>query len=183
MGVAQWIVIAFVLLRTLELFHSKRNTKTLLANGGKEYGRRQYPLFILLHVGWLVAIYVTIPSTTFIFIPGIFILGILLLLRIWVITTLGPFWTTRVISASKFPLIIKGPYKWIKHPNYCIVALEIILLPAIFGAWEIAIIFGLLNGILLYYRIRIEDDALNQRRVKPKPEYLGSEKLSNDSNQ
>jgi len=84
--------------------------------------------------------------------------------RAWVICSLGPYWTTRVISAPDFPRIRRGPFRWVDHPNYMIVSAEIAVLPLAFSAWEIALGFSLLNGALLWWRIRIEAQALNERR-------------------
>jgi len=79
----------------------------------------------------------------------------------WVIFSLGHRWTTRVITVPGLPLVRHGPYRWIKHPNYMIVMLEILILLLAFGAWELAIIFSLLNAGILYHRIRIENPALS----------------------
>ena len=84
-------------------------------------------------------------------------------LRIWVIASLGPYWTTRILTLDA-PLVVKGPYRVVRHPNYLAVAGEIATLPLAFGQWRIALVFSLLNAALLYWRIRIEDQALSARR-------------------
>ena len=90
--------------------------------------------------------------------------GILFCGRVWVITTLGPYWTTRVISSSEFPLIRNGPYRFVRHPNYWVVTAEIAVLPLCLGAWQWAVVFSVLNAVLLWWRIRIENEALSLRK-------------------
>ena len=84
--------------------------------------------------------------------------------RLWIIASLGPYWTTRIISAPEFPRVVRGPYRWVKHPNYIVVTAEIAVLPIAFEAWEIAVLFSALNGGLLIWRIKIEEHALAQRQ-------------------
>ena len=80
--------------------------------------------------------------------------------RVWVIVTLGTRWTTRVIVLPNTPLVKHGPYRWLKHPNYLIVCAEIAVLPLIFGQWQIALFFSLANFLVLFWRIRIENETL-----------------------
>jgi len=84
--------------------------------------------------------------------------------RLWVLGSLGLRWTTRIVVLPDRPLVARGPYRWVRHPNYVIVAAEIALLPAVFGAWEIALAFSLLNAGVLAWRIRVEDRALAAQR-------------------
>ena len=131
-----------------------------MSRRAREVGARHYPLFVLLHGAWIVALIVAIaPDTTFD--PWLFSLFVLLqLARLWVITSLGERWTTRVIVVPGEPLINTGPYRFLRHPNYAIVVLEIALVPAMFGAWLVALVFSALNLALLRYRIRVEEAAL-----------------------
>ena len=85
-------------------------------------------------------------------------------IRLWVILRLGRCWTTRIITLPGAPLVRRGPYQFLRHPNYLIVQAEIAVLPLAFGAWEVALLFSVLNGQLLRRRIRIEDEALAPRR-------------------
>jgi methyltransferase len=160
-----WIVLALVALqRVVELLFSARNTRRLLANGGVETGAVQYPFIVLLHAAWLVSMAVLIPPAT---VPNWWLLGIyaaLQPLRVWTIATLGPYWTTRIISVPGAPLVRTGPYRFVRHPNYVIVCAEIALLPLAFGAIEIAIVFSILNASLLSWRIRVEERTLTSRR-------------------
>lgn len=168
--IAAWVIIALVALQRLaELPYATRNTKRLLAQGGIEVGRAHYPLFIVLHAGWLIAIVLALPPD-----PPIHwaILGayvVLEILRVWVLVTLGPYWTTRIITLPDAPLVETGPYRYVRHPNYWIVVGEVALLPMVFGEVEIAIVFSLLNAALLFWRIRIENAALAGRRLHRSP--------------
>ena len=163
-GLPQWIVLALALFRVVELIVAQRNTKRLLANGGCEFGRRHYPLFVFLHGGWLLVLFFDVPSSTEVNYFFLALLGILFCGRMWVIKALGPYWTTRVISSSEFPLIRNGPYRFVRHPNYWVVTAEIAVLPLCFGAWQWAVVFSVLNAVLLWWRIRIENEALSLRK-------------------
>jgi methyltransferase len=146
--------------RLAELAWSARNTRRLLAAGAVEHGRGHYALFPLLHGSWLAALVVLVPWDTA---PSWPLLGLYLALqplRLWVIGTLGGRWTTRIIVPPAAPPIRRGPYRLLRHPNYAIVAAEIPLLPAAFGAWGLAALFGALNLALLAWRIRVEEAAL-----------------------
>jgi methyltransferase len=161
-------VLAFVVVQRLaELIWSARNTRRLLARGAQEIGARHYPLFILLHGSWLVAMAMTIPAETPPHWPLLGLFALLQLLRIWVVVTLGPYWTTRIITLETAPLVRHGPFRWLRHPNYAVVVAEIALLPLAFGAWEIALVWSLLNALLLRHRIRVEESALQPRRTVP----------------
>ena len=150
-----------------ELVLARRNTRRLLARGAQEIGARHYPLFILLHGSWLVAMAMTIPAETPPHWPLLGLFALLQLLRIWVVVTLGPYWTTRIITLETAPLVRHGPFRWLRHPNYAVVVAEIAVLPLAFGAWEIALVWSLLNALLLRHRIRVEDSALQPRRAAP----------------
>jgi len=160
-----WIVLALVALqRVVELFYSARNTRRLLVQGGVEHGAIQYPFIVLLHAAWLASMAVLIPADTM---PNWWLLGLYALLqpfRLWTIASLGPYWTTRVITVPGAPLVRRGPYRIFRHPNYVVVCAEIFILPFAFGAVEIAIFFSFLNASLLSWRIRVEERALAVRR-------------------
>lgn len=166
MGAAQWLVLAVGLLRLGELVYAHRNTKRLLNRGGQEQGAGHYPLFVGLHATWLGAIFATVPSEAPPSLPLAGIFGVLVAARFWTIASLGPYWTTRVITLPAEPLVRRGPYRFFRHPNYLIVAGEIAVLPLIFGAWRIALLFSLLNAALLWQRVRVEGKALEPRRMQ-----------------
>lgn len=155
-----WVVALVGLQRLAELVHARRNTARLLARGGVETGRGHYPLIVLVHAAWLTSMVILIPAATA---PDWGLIGVYAVLQIaryWTIRSLGPNWTTRVIRVPGDPLVRRGPYRYLRHPNYLVVSAEIALLPLIFGAWEIAIAFSVLNAGVLVLRIRTEDAVL-----------------------
>jgi methyltransferase len=159
------LMLGFVIAQRLgELMIANRNTKRLLERGGREIGAGHYPLFIVLHTAWLASLAILVPFDRW---PNLELIGLYLLLqlgRIWVITSLGPYWTTRIITLDNAPTIRRGPYRFLRHPNYLVVAGEIAVLPLAFGAWRLALIFSILNALLIAYRIRVEEAALAARR-------------------
>jgi methyltransferase len=161
----QWIVVALALMRAGELVHAGRNARRLLAEGGQSVGDGHYPFIVALHASWLGVLWWIgrrLPQPDWLLF-GLFVL--LELARLWVVATLGRFWTTRIITVPGAPLVRNGPYKWVRHPNYLIVALEVPLLLYAFNAPALAVLFGATNILLLAYRIRVEEDALRARRV------------------
>ena len=157
------VLAAVLALRLAELIWSWRNERRLLVAGGLEVGRRHYPLFFAVHESWLLTIALFADPVRISW-PWLLVFACLQGLRFWVIASLGHFWTTRIITLPKAPLVRRGPYRYLNHPNYLIVAAEIAALPLAFGAWALALIFSVLNGLLLWHRIRIEDEALAPRR-------------------
>jgi methyltransferase len=141
------------------LWLSARNTRRLLAQGAREHGRGHYPLIIAVHVLWLAVLWWLAPLRP---IDGFWLAMFVLLeiARIWVLATLGQRWTTRIIVLPDAPLIGRGPYRFVNHPNYVVVAGEIAVLPLVFGLWQVALIFSLLNAAMLTVRIREENRAL-----------------------
>ena len=162
-----YLIIALVALQRLaEMRLAARNTRLLKAEGAIETGGRHYPLFILLHGSWLLAILLTTPTNTQVnwWLLTAFI--VLQLGRVWVIATLGRFWTTRIISVPGVPLIRNGPYRFCSHPNYIIVIGEIALLPLVFGNWQVAILWSVFNALLLAWRIYVEESSLRSRKTQ-----------------
>jgi methyltransferase len=161
-----WVVIIVALVaveRIAELVRARHNTRALLARGAVEVGAGHYPLLVLLHGAWLVALLYAVPADR---VPSWGWLGAFVLLqglRLWVLASLGPYWTTRIITLPGAPLVRRGPYRFLRHPNYVVVAAEIAVLPLAFGAWRIALVFSALNLALLAWRIRIEQQALAPR--------------------
>ena len=162
---AYGILVLVALQRLAEMRYAARNTAALLARGGEEIGGGHYPLFVVLHASWLAAIALLLPRPVII---HWWLLGVLLglqLLRLWVIVSLGPFWTTRIITLPGTPLVRRGLYRFVGHPNYILVVCEIAVVPLIFGETGVAILFSILNAALLAWRIRCEDAALRPRRA------------------
>jgi methyltransferase len=157
------VIAAVVLQRLAELIYANRNTRALLLRGGIEVGREHYPLFVLLHAAWLLAIVLALPQPAPIY--WIALTGYVALeaLRLWTMLSLGSYWTTRIINLPDAPLVRRGPYRFVRHPNYMIVTGEIALLPLVFGQVWVTVVFSLLNGALLYWRIREEETALAPR--------------------
>jgi methyltransferase len=160
-----YAVLLFVLVqRILELTWSRHNEAWLRADGGVEHGARHYPLFFIVHGGWWAAMWIVIPSDASPVWPLLGVFFFLQFARVWTIASLGRYWTTRLITLPSAPLVRAGPYRWMRHPNYVIVMLEIAVLPLAFGAWEIALVFSIANGFLLAHRIRMEERILASRR-------------------
>ncbi|HEY3950150.1 isoprenylcysteine carboxyl methyltransferase family protein [Phenylobacterium sp.] len=161
-----WILSLVAGQRLIELALAAANTRRLLARGAREVGRAHYPLFVLLHGSWLVAIALTTPLDRQPWWPLIGVFVVLQLLRVWVVATLGPYWTTRIITLDAAPIVRRGPFRFVRHPNYCIVVAEIAVLPLAFGNWPVALTWSLLNALLLRHRIRVEMGALAEREAR-----------------
>lgn len=161
------VIMALVVLqRLIEIVYAERNTRALLARGAVEVGRAHYPLIVLLHASWLAAIVFFLPEYATIHWLPLVLFILLQLCRVWVIATLGPYWTTRIITLPGAPLVRAGPYRFVRHPNYLVVAGEIAMLPLAFGELDVAIGFTILNAAMLAWRIRQEDAALAVRRAE-----------------
>jgi methyltransferase len=159
-----WAVLAAMAAqRVAELAIARRNTGRLLAKGWGEVGRGHYPLFVVLHAAWLASVAWVVAEGANPRWPVVAALGVVLALRAWVMTSLGPLWTTRILTAPSAPLVRRGPYRWCRHPNYVVASAEIALLPLAFGAWRVALAFSLANAALLAWRIRVEERALSGR--------------------
>ena len=151
---------AFVTLQRLgELVLAKRNTEKLLAAGGYEIGAAHYPLIVAFHAAWILGLWWLAPSQSVNWILiGLF--AVLQALRVWVITTLGPRWTIRIIRVPNEILVARGPFRFINHPNYAVVIAEIFILPLAFGLIWFAVIGGVTNICILAWRIHVENTAL-----------------------
>jgi methyltransferase len=149
--------------RLIELVHAARNTRALKRRGAIERGAGHYPLLMLLHASWLAALFVVVPRDTVPDWPLLVLYLGLQGLRLWVIRSLGPYWTTRIITLPGEGLVRRGPYRFLRHPNYVIVTAEIAVLPLVFHAYAVALIFSALNLAILAWRIRIEEGALAGR--------------------
>jgi methyltransferase len=156
------VILAFVTLERLtELLYARRNTRRLLERGAREHGAGHYPLIVAVHALWLATLWWLAPTRAVdLFWLALFIL--VELMRAWVLSTLGPRWTTRIIALPNEPLVTGGPYRFVNHPNYWVVIAEIAVLPLVFGLWKVALIFTLLNAAVLTIRIRAENEALGR---------------------
>jgi methyltransferase len=155
------IILSLVTLQRLgELWLSNRNTRRLLAQGAREHAPGHYPLIVALHTAWLAALWWLAPLRP---VDG-FWLALFILVetaRVWMLVSLGARWTTQIIVLPEAPLVRRGPYRWIDHPNYLVVIAEIAILPLVFGLWRVALLFSLLNAAVLSIRIRAENKALS----------------------
>lgn len=164
MTVLHWTLGLVLLQRVVELVLARRNTVQLRRLGAVEADAEGYPLFVLLHAGWLVSLALFVPASATPVWPLLGLFALLQLGRLWVISSLGRYWTTRIVTLPDAPLVQAGPFRWFRHPNYLLVIAEIAVLPLAFGAVPIAVSFSAVNLILIIRRIRIEESVLAPRR-------------------
>jgi methyltransferase len=150
--------------RLSELLIAKKNERWLKEKGAKEFGQGHYKYIVLVHVLFLLSFWLEamlqgakLSPLWPIILSGFFITQ---LLRVWTILSLGRFWNTKILVLPNAKVVAKGPYRWLRHPNYTIVAFEFVLIPLLFQAYWTAIIFSLLNIIVLSIRISVEEQAL-----------------------
>jgi methyltransferase len=159
-------VVLIAIQRLLELLYSRRNERRLFARGAVERGSGHYPVMVAVHTLWLFSTLVEgllrgpeipawwpLPLAAFLLVQP---------LRYWAIFSLGMNWNTRVLVVPGGKLVRSGPYRYFPHPNYIVVAVEVLTFPLIFGAWITALVFSLLNAALLYVRIKTENRALRE---------------------
>jgi methyltransferase len=160
------LVAAVAAERIAELVVSKRHADWAFARGGVEYGRSHYPVMAVVHAALLVSCVVEVAVADRPFVPwlGWPMVALVLAtqaLRWWCVATLGLQWNTRVIVVPNLPLVTDGPYRWLRHPNYLAVTVEVAALPLVHTAWVTAVVFSIANAILLLgWRIPVEERAL-----------------------
>jgi methyltransferase len=158
-------ILGLVTLQRLgELILSRRNTERLLAQGAREAAPGHYLLIVALHAAWLAGLWYLAVWRADVGVRWGWLAVFVVLqgLRVWVIATLGIRWTTRIIVLPGAPLVREGPYRFVSHPNYAIVAAEILVLPLCFGLVWYGIVFSVLNALVLWIRVRAEEAALRQ---------------------
>lgn len=165
------LILAVAAERVVELVVSKRNARWAFANGGKEFGRKHYPVMVILHTALLLGCVVEVwtlhrPFLPWLGWPMLAVAVLAQMLRWWCITALGERWNTLVIVVPDAPLVRQGPYRWLHHPNYVAVVAEGIALPLVHTAWLTAICFTVANAWLLTVRIRVENAALGYSGVR-----------------
>ena len=158
-------LLLILLQRLVELAWAGHNAARLRRLGAVEVDAAGYPLFVLLHLGWLASLALFVPAAATPRWPLLGLFALLQLGRLWVIASLGRYWTTRIVTLPGRPLVRTGPYRWLRHPNYALVAAEIAVLPLAFGAMALAAIWSVPNLMLIVRRIRIEERALAPRRL------------------
>ncbi|MGD9485386.1 isoprenylcysteine carboxylmethyltransferase family protein [Streptomyces sp. TRM70308] len=161
------LVLAVAAERVVELVIARRNAAWTLTRAGLEYGRGHYPIMVALHTALLACCLLepVLAHRTFLPALGWPMLALAVLaqvLRWWCITTLGPYWNTRVIVVPGARLVGVGPYRFLRHPNYVAVVVEIAALPLVHSAWLTAAVFTIANAVLLTVRVRCENTALTQ---------------------
>lgn len=159
--------------RLFELFLARRNERRARARGAIERGRGHYPFIVALHTLWLVSTLIegilrgpelpvlwTVPLALFLLVQP---------LRYWALFSLGENWNTKILVVPGAKPVKRGPYRYISHPNYVVVVVEILAFPLIFGAWITALVFTALNAVVLYVRIREENRALVELATSSQP--------------
>jgi methyltransferase len=162
-----WIFFAFLILqRVLELFLAKRNEQIVKSKGAHEFDRDGYKYIVAMHVAFFSSLVVEKFSLqrelNQFWVLFLFIFLIAQILRYWAIRSLGIYWNTKIFVIPKSQRITKGPYKYIEHPNYVAVIVEIAVIPLIFSCYLTSIIFSIINFILVRRRIEIEESALER---------------------
>ena len=150
--------------RGLEELYSARNTRRLLAAGAHEEASFYYPVIAATHLAWIAAIFFLIAPDASIIWSLIAYYLVLQVVRYWVIASLGPFWTHRIITLPDAPITCRGPYRYVSHPNYAVTIVETFVLPLAFGAVAFAVIMTALWWVVLRVKIGLEDEALATRR-------------------
>lgn len=159
MGEGGWLVLFIAMQRVAELVWDRRNSLRLRAEGGIEYGRAHYPLIVALHATWLAGLWWFGRTHE---VDRLLLAAFLVLqaLRAWCLVSLGARWTTRIIVLPGVPLVRRGPYRFMNHPNYAVVAAEIAVVPLALGLPVFAGGYSLANALMLAWRIREENAAL-----------------------
>ncbi len=166
--------------RLLELRRARANAGWVLARGGREAGRGHYPAMVALHAAFLASAAIEgvwFPGRLPAAVVGLALFGVIAAqaLRRWAMAALGPRWTTRVVASPGLPPVTSGPYRFVRHPNYVAVALELATLPLVRGAFLTAAAFSAADAALLAIRIPIEERALGQewrRAFETVPRFL-----------
>jgi methyltransferase len=181
--VTRWVftglIVLLALQRIYELRLSSRNEAIIRSRGGREHAAWQVQVMKVLHAGWFIAMLLEVYGLRRPFLPNLFLLALLTLivgqsLRYAAITALGWRWTVKVMTLPGLPLVRKGIYRYLRHPNYLGVVLEILAVPLLHSAYVTAILFSLANMLLLSARIRTEDQALLEAvNGAPLPESAG----------
>ena len=160
MSFASIILVLVTLQRLGELVIARANTRKLLGRGAIEVGANHYPLVVLVHAAWLIALWIWGREQD-VNLVALAAFAVLQGLRLWVLATLGSRWTTRIIVLPGEPLVTSGPYKYLSHPNYAVVAGEIALLPLALHLPLLALVFTVLNAAVLVIRVRAEARGLS----------------------
>ncbi len=160
MQTATILFLGFIILQRLsELVIARRNTTRLLAKGAYEVGAGHYPVMVALHGTWILCL-VVFGHDEAVAYGWLAAFAVLQGFRIWILATLGSRWTTRVIILEGQPLVARGPFRYVSHPNYMLVVAEIIVAPMVLGLVWVALVFTVFNAAMLWVRIGVEHKAL-----------------------
>lgn len=155
-----------IIQRLLELMIARRNEKWMKARGALEFGMKQYQFIVLVHsMFFVVFLFEKISfsrelSPIWPFLAAVFVCA--QLIRVWSISSLGRYWNTKIIVLPNVEVVKRGPYRFIKHPNYLVVSIELLVVPLMFGAYMTACLFTILNVLMLSIRIPAEEKALRE---------------------
>jgi methyltransferase len=161
-----FFILAIALERLVELVFAKRNAAWSIAHGGREFGRDHYPAMVSMHALLLVSCIVEVwvllhrPFIGWLGWPMVAVVVLSTVVRWWCVAVLGRQWNPRLIVIPGAPLVRRGPYRWLHHPNYTAVAVEVAALPMVHSAWLTAMMFSMANALVLNVRIRTENAAL-----------------------
>ncbi len=164
-GAPQLAAVLVLIQRGAEELYSARNTRALIDAGAREVGHDYYLVVAATHLAWIASLFFLVPTASPIFWPLIVYYLALQLVRYWVIASLGRYWTHRIISVPGAPVVARGPYRYLRHPNYAVTIIEILVLPLAFGALALGLIMTALWWTVLNYKIKLEDAALDGRRL------------------
>lgn len=162
-----WLVIGFfVCQRLIEMLVAKKNEKKVKAIGAIEFGASHYPYMVAMHTAFFLSLIVEIRflhkgSSQYFLVLLLFLMATQII-RYWALCSLGTYWNTKILVVPNAMIVKKGPYRWLKHPNYVVVAIELLLIPLLFEAYVTAILFTCLNAWMMVVRIQTEEKALNQ---------------------
>ncbi len=164
METATALFLGFIIVQRLsELVIAKRNTANLLAKGAYEVGATHYPVMVAMHSAWIACLLIFGYDET-VALGWLTMFAVLQVFRIWILGSLGGRWTTRIIILEE-PLVVRGPFKYLSHPNYTLVVAEIIVAPMVLGLVWVAVVFTVLNAAMLWVRIGVEHKALAPLRT------------------
>jgi methyltransferase len=164
LGLAQIVAVLLLLQRALEELHSQRNTQRLFEQGAHEEGREYFLVVATTHLCWVASLAFLIPASAPVNLSLLVLFLALQPVRYWIIGTLGGYWTHRIITLSSAPIVTKGPYRFVRHPNYVVTLAETFLLPAAFDQVALGVIFTAIWGAVVHYKILLEDRAISARR-------------------
>jgi methyltransferase len=162
-----WLLLSFIIFqRVIELLIARRNEQWMKAQGAIEVGEKHYKYIVLLHVIFFLSFIIEVlvyekELASWWFIPFTFFV-VAQVLRIWALISLGSYWNTKVIILPGAKVVAKGPYRFLRHPNYLIVIVELLMIPLIFEAYFTSLLFTFLNAYMLSIRIPIEEKALQE---------------------